>query len=117
VFEALSCSLAAKTGRTVFWGDAVPYYKCKKCGRIHESAKQQWELVGATCTGCFQKDPWIPYEGPVADAILDEEDVQHVILTNKYLALKEAKENSDTAYEDLRDRFTFDDVITLTPPV
>jgi len=80
----------------------VPYYKCKRCGRIHESAKEQWQLVGATCTNCFQKDPWVLYEGPVAVAILAEEDKQDFILTNKYLALKQAKENSDRAYEDLR---------------
>ena len=44
----------------------MPYYKCKRCGRIRESAKEQWQLVGATCTNCFQKDPWVLYEGPVA---------------------------------------------------
>jgi hypothetical protein len=67
---------------------SMPYYQCEKCKRIRESAKELWQLSDAMCTGCFNRGTWVAYSGPIADAILKEEDEQHLILTNKYKALE-----------------------------
>ena len=83
----------------------MPYYRCKTCGRTREfKPAPPWD---STCTGCFQKNTWLPYAGPVADAILSEEDRQHEILTGEYRRLKAGIDTATAAYEEREKQYRF----------